>query len=103
MSKQPYFTKTVTTKRITDIAGTDNQDWQDNLSGIICNIQPLDDSFNEDLEGSYGKDYLMHTDIADIIVGDKIVDGTDEYLVKGVRSFQVMSFSVMELKIRICQ
>jgi len=103
MSKQPYFTKTIKTKRITAVAGTDNQDWQDNLPAVSCNIQPLDGSFNEDLGGSYGKDHLMFCDIVDIIIGDKVIDGTKEYLVKEAKNYEVMSFSIMELNIRLCQ
>ncbi len=97
------FTKTITTKRLTDVFGTDNQDWQTNLSNIQCNIQPLDDSFSEDLSGSYGRDYLMHCDLADIIEGDKIVEDTTEYLVKGIRRMEIGQFSIMELRIRLCQ
>jgi hypothetical protein len=101
--KQPYFDTTILTKRITAISGTDNQDWQTNLTGVSCNIQPLDGNYNEDLEGSYGRDYLMFCNIVDIIEGDKIIDGTDEYLVKSVKDYSVMNFSIKELIIRKTQ
>jgi hypothetical protein len=99
--KAPYFDKTISTKRLTDITGTDNQDWQTNLASVNCNIQPLDDGFSEDLEGSYGRDYLMFCDLVDILEGDKIVEDDVEYLVKGIRRFEVMNFSVLELRIRL--
>jgi len=97
------FIKTINTKRLTDVTDTDNQDWQDNLSGIKCSLQVGDDSFSEDLAGSYGKDCVLYTDICDMKVGDKVIDGTDEYLITGVRSYTVTIYSIMEVKLRQCQ
>ena len=98
--KRPFFTINISTKRLTAITGKDNQDWQVSLASVDCNIQPLDSSYNEDLEGSYGKSYLMFCDPVDIVEGDKIVSGTTEYIVKGVKSFEVINYSIMELVIR---
>lgn len=97
------FTSTITTSRVTDKAGTDNQEWIANLTNIKCNIQPLDGSSNQDLDGSYGKDYLMFCDVIDIIEGDKITSGATEYLVKGVKSYDVSLYSVMEIQLRLTQ
>lgn len=101
--KRPFFVTNVSTQRLTAITGKDNQDWQVSLTSVDCNIQPLDSSFNEDLEGSYGKSYLMFCDQVDIIEGDKIISGSTEYVVKGVKSFEVLNYSIMELTIRLCQ
>lgn len=99
--KQTYFTNTAEIWRLTTETGTDKESWATISIDVCCNIQPLDDSFNEDMEGSYGKDYLMFTDEEDIIIGDKIVDGSDnEYLVKGVRRFELATFSITEVKLR---
>ena len=101
--KRPFFVTNISTKRLTKITGKDNQDWQTCLASVDCNIQPLDSSYNEDLEGSYGKDYLMFCDVVDIIEGDKIISGSTEYIVKGVKSFEVINYSIMELTIRETQ
>jgi hypothetical protein len=98
-----FFTSNISTKRLTNVLGTDNQDWQTNLTSVNCNIQPLDDNYSEDLEGSYGQDFLMFCNPVDIIIGDKIVEETNEYLVNGLRSFEVLTFKIMELRIRKCQ
>jgi len=98
------FTSSVDVKRVTATSGeADTQTFGSHLSAVKCNIQPLDDSFSEDLEGSYGKDFLMATDTADIIQGDKIVDGSTEYMVMGVESYSFESYSHMELRIRLTE
>ncbi len=87
-----FFDKTVDTYRLADTADTDNQAWVVNLNktaqtGVKCNIQPLDDAYGEDLESSYGKDFVMFSEIADIKQGEKIVDGSVEYMVQGVEIY----------------
>lgn len=96
-----FFDNEVDIKRLADTADTDNQKWDDHLSGVYCQIQPLDDSFSEDLEGSYGKDFVMFCNVIDVKQGDKIVDGSVEYLVVGVESYSFQGFSHMELRIRL--
>ena len=97
-----WFDNEVDIKRLEDTAGTDdNEDWGDHLSDVSCQIQPLDDSYGEDLEGSYGKDFVMFCAVIDVKQGDKIVDNSVEYLVVGVESYDWQGFSHMELRIRL--
>ena len=101
-----FFDNEVDVYRLADTADTDNQAWAVHLTGtqeVSCQIQPLDDSYGEDLEGSYGKDFVMFCSVVDIKQGDKIVDGSTEYLVVGVESYSFQGFSHMELTIRKTQ
>lgn len=97
------FDKTITTKRLADVAGTDNEKFEDYLAGVSCHIQPLEESFGEDLEGSYGKSFLMFSEVVDIIEGDKVIDGSDEYMVVGKESYDFMGENHLEIIIRKCQ
>lgn len=98
-----FFDNEVDVYRLDDV-DTDNQAWVIHLTGtqtVSCQIQPLDDSYGEDLEGSYGKDFVMFCSVVDIKQGDKIVDGSTEYIVQGVESYNWQGFSHMELRIRL--
>lgn len=99
-----FLDKTVDVKRLEDTSDTDSQAFQAHLDGtsaVICNIQPLEDSYGEDLEGSYGKDFVMFCKVVDIKQGDKIVDNSVEYIVQGVESYSFQGLSHMELRIRL--
>lgn len=98
------YTSSVDVQRVAATSGeADTQTFGSHLSSVKCNIQPLDDSFGEDLEGSYGKDFLMFADVADIAQGDKIVDGSTEYMVMGVESYSLEGYAHLELRIRLTQ
>ncbi len=99
MSIDIQYNKTVKTQRFTAGAG-DLESYQDNILGVRCMIQPLDESYSQDLDGSYGKDSLMFCDSADILEGDRIVDGADEYRVVGVEVFNFLG-QVRHMEIRI--
>lgn len=96
-----FFDNEVTIQRLEDTADTDNQAWGAHLTEVACQIQPLDDSFSEDLEGSYGKDFVMFCAVIDVKQGDKIIDNSVEYIVQGVESYSWQGFSHMELRIRL--
>jgi len=98
-----FFDNEVDIKRLADVAATDNEEWDDHLSEVACQIQPLEDAYGEDLEGSYSKDFVMFCAVIDVKQGDKIVDGEVEYLVAGVESYDFQGFSHMELRIRLTQ
>jgi hypothetical protein len=82
-----YYNKTVSTKRLADITATDKEDYQTYIATLSCLIQPLSETFQEDLEGSTGKDYVMFCGVADILEGDRVIDGTDEYSVVGLKRY----------------
>lgn len=82
-----YYNKIVSTKRLTDITTTDREDYQTYIATLSCLIQPLSETFQEDLEGSTGKDYVLFCGVADILEGDRVIDGTDEYSVVGLKRY----------------
>ena len=100
MSIERNYNKIVGTKRIEDESGN-VESYQDYLSGVDCMIQALDESFSEDLDGNFGKDYLMFCGICDILEGDKIIDDDAEYKVSGVEKFVHGRNSHLELRIRM--
>jgi len=104
MSISQFFDNTINIYRLGDTTGeADTESWASHLSDVSCQIQPLDDAFAEDLEGSNGKDFLMFCSVVDVKQGDKIIDGSVEYLVAGVESYSWQGFSHMELRIRLTQ
>lgn len=100
-----FFDKTVDVERLAAVTGeADTQAWGTHTLSIKCSLQPLDDAFGEDLTGSYGKDFLMFTDNRsdiDIIQGDRINDGTNEYIVQGVESYDFEGYKHNEFRIRL--
>jgi hypothetical protein len=86
MSICRHYNKIVKTQRLYDESGI-GEGYMDYLTGVRCHIQPSDDSFSEDLDGSFGKNFLMFCRVQDILEGDKIIDGTDEYKVVGEDSY----------------
>lgn len=98
-----FFDNEVDIKRLEDTTDTDNEAFQAHLSDVSCQIQPLEDAYGEDLEGSYGKDFTMFCAVIDVKQGDKIVDNSTEYLVVGVESYDWQGFSHMELRIRLTE
>jgi hypothetical protein len=92
--------KTIDVWRLTDDSPADSEGYTLHLSNIPCNIQPFEDTYGTDLEGAYGKDFLMFCPLLDINHHDKIIDGTDEYLVTGVEGYELSGFSHLELRIR---
>jgi hypothetical protein len=98
---EALFDKTVDVYRLAaeDESPNDTEDYAAFLSGVACNIQPVDDSFREDMIGGYIKEFLMFCPVCDIQEKDRIVDGYDTYIVSGVKSFSLLGQSHMELRI----
>lgn len=95
------YDRQVDTYRLAPASG-EAEDFQLNLEEIDCEIQPLEESFSQDLQGSFGKDFLMFTDAGhDIKEGDRIKDGDDVYRVTGVEKYAFQGQSRhQELRIR---
>lgn len=84
-----YYTRIVDVLRLMPVSGG-LEDYQTHLTGIGCLIQPLEESVSADLQGSFGKDFLMFTDaVNDILEGDAIIDGETQYRVVGQEKFDV--------------
>lgn len=95
------FNKSVVVKRFDPDDSGDGESYTTFLSGVKCTIQPLDESFTEDLNGNFGKDFLMFCESLDILEGDRIVDGSDIYQVVGLEKYEFLGQTRhMECRIR---
>lgn len=72
------------------------------ISLLACHIQPAQDSITGDIPGGFGKDFIMFSDNVDIIEGDRILVGADEYRVMGTEALNFLNGnSHRETRIRI--
>jgi len=100
---QSHYNKTVIVKRLRDDSGN-TEIYDVHLAAVPCLIQPLDDSFTQDIEGNFGEESLMICDPCDILEGDLIIDGASKYRVVGCKVNEFLEQSHhMELRIRISQ
>lgn len=100
MAIQDMYNKIVDTQRVVDDSGN-TEVYENHIEDLPCHIQPFDDAFSQDIDGNFGKDWLMFCDVVDILEGDRIVDGAIEYKVVSVESFEFLGAPRhMELRIR---
>lgn len=80
----------------------DIEEYQLYLEDIPCLIYPVEDSYGQDLEGSYGKDSMMVVgNNVDILEKDKVIDSEGkEYVVVGVRHYEFSRKNITEIRIR---
>jgi len=101
MTIERRYNKTVKTQRLEDDSGN-TESYQDNIDSLPCIMQALDETFGEDLDGNFGKDYLMFCGIVDVLEGDRIIDGSVEYKVVGLEKFDAGgSNDHLEVRIRL--
>jgi len=96
-----FFTQVVDVYRLTKNQEDDTESYELHLKNIPCQIQALSDSYSTDLDGSYGKDFLMFCGRNDIREKDKIIEGYKEYQVVGVEEYQFQGLEHMELRIKL--
>lgn len=95
------FDKEIDVLRLGDDSGN-TESYGIHLSNVPCTIQPLDESYSEDVDGSMGKDSIMFCEVCDIKESDRIEDGTDTYRVVGLETFHFLGEDQhMELRIRL--
>ena len=95
-----FLTKRVNIYRLTDESG-DMEEYTLHLSSVPFHIQPLDDSFGEDLTGTRGKDFMGACRLIDIQEYDKIVDGDDQYIVVGLSKMNFQGERHYQLRIKL--
>lgn len=101
MAIEDHYDRTIDTERLFDDSGGGTETYDTYLTGVACTIQPLDESFGEDLTGSFGKDFLMFCAVQDILEGDKVIEDSTEYKVVGVESYAFLGQDRhMEVRIR---
>lgn len=95
------YNKSVSIERFDENESGIGEQYGTHLVNVPCHIQPLDESYSEDLAGSFGKDFFMFCGVADIVEGDRVIDGADEYRIYGVKSHNFLGKARhMELRIR---
>jgi hypothetical protein len=97
------FNKSVDVYRSIDVPQTSKEQYILHFSDLPCWIQPYDVEFSEDLEGSFGKNFVMFCPVVDVRIGDKIEDGGIWYKVVGAEDFSdfLGRTTHMELVIRL--
>jgi len=95
-----FLTKTIDIYRLTDESG-DIEEYTLHLSDVPFHIQPLDDSFGEDLSGTRGKDFMGACKLIDIQEYDKIVEGDSEYIVVGLSKMDFQGEKHYQLRIKL--
>jgi len=95
------YNQTVSVSRLAS-GSNDRESYVDHLSCVHCSIQVLDDSFNEDLAGSMGKDRLMFCAVQDIREGDRVTFNLKDYRVVALENFNDFQrqYQHMEVLIR---
>ena len=95
-----FLTKKVDIYRLSDESG-DMEKYESIYTDVPFHIQPLDDSFGEDLYGARGKDFMAATKLQDIQEYDKIVEGNNEYIVVGISKMDFMGEKHLQLRIKL--
>lgn len=102
---ESQYNETVTVNRLTDIADSNKRGYTEHIASLKCCVQPLDNSISQDIEGGFGKEFLMFCEPADIQEGDRIMrdhgGDTKEYRVTAVESLDFLGNPHMEVNIRI--
>jgi hypothetical protein len=99
MAIEDHYDKVVNIERLSEESGI--SEYEAHLNGVKAHIQPLDEAYSEDLDGSFGKDSMMFCDTADILEGDRVIDGSNEYRVVGIKKYKFLGEQRhMEVRIR---
>jgi hypothetical protein len=90
MAINRLYNKTVSTKRLATVGGSHKEEWQTYLPSVPCHIQPAGGEQDEFVDGAFYKRYKMWCSLDnDIIIGDRVVDGSVNYTVKGVSRYDI--------------
>lgn len=85
MSITSFYNRTVNTQRLSLVTGSNRTTFQSNLTGVVCAIHPLNP---EQAVSEYGAIYrvfkMFCSNSYDILVGDRVIDGSTTYTVKAV-------------------
>ena len=92
---------TVITQRLTRTG--DKESWATSLSSCKAHIQPLDIASSAVTDGAFFKSYKMWTQIADILDGDRVIDGSTTYVVKGVEKHNYGNIPHLEIQLDLPQ
>lgn len=81
------YNKRVATQRLSAVSGSRKETWQTNLAVLACAIHPLE-SNETILNGGIFRGFkLFCASGADLAIGDRVIDGSSTYTVKGLSDF----------------
>ena len=95
-----HYDKNASVERLQATTGN-KQAFSVHLVSVPCLIQPLTDEVSGDLEGSFGKDFLMLSGIVDIREGDRISVESEEYRVIATEALNFGKNPHRETRLRI--
>ena len=88
MSLLSYYTHSVIVKTLShteNIQGGETSTWETSIESYACRMyKPSKEMEITDIGEFEGTPILIIGDDASIVVGDKFIDGTDEYIIKRV-------------------
>ena len=107
MPLKDLYNEKVNVARLTAILdnqghATAKKEYTAHIANLGCHVQAYDEDITQDNSNSFGKDWKMFCPLADIIEGDRITRGSDEYRIVAIKTFNNYGDnSHMELRIRI--
>jgi hypothetical protein len=85
MSIDNFYNKTVSTQRLSPVAGTNKEIWATNLSTLSCSIRPQSGNTTDFGDGAFYKSFKMYCpEDTDILIGDRVIEGSTTYVVGAV-------------------
>jgi hypothetical protein len=89
MSLVDHYNETVSVERLATVSGRKKTHSQI-IASLSCHIQPADESLSGDIEGGFGKNWVLLCGDNDIIEGDRVIWNSNEYKVVGVERHKFM-------------
>ncbi len=89
MSIEACYNEQVTINRLeAPVGDSGKRGFEEHLTAVDCEIQPLESSISRDISVGFGKDYLMICAVIDIEEGDRVIraDGS-EWRITGLEKF----------------
>ncbi len=87
MSISNFYDRVVSTQRMVATVGNKKQ-LATNLQTLSCTIQPSESSVSQVLDGSFYQSYMLICATGlDLKVGDRIIDTSRTFIVKGVEVY----------------
>lgn len=88
MSLGNLYNKTVDTQRLGAVADTIKEVFETNLTGVSCAIHPVETEQQNLNDGAFYNTYKMWCAVdTDIVTGDRVIDGSTIYTVRGVATY----------------
>lgn len=103
MAIETYYTIKASTRRLTPVAGTDKEIFQDNIEALACRIEQQGEEPVMLADGAFYNLFKMWCNKVDIKEGDEVISNGITYIVKGVSGFKRATELVHHLEILLAQ